>query len=150
MGKKKLNTIYGIATLDKGYYRIRTSNNGYEGKFLHRIIFEKYYNVKILPNVHIHHIDGDKTNNCILNLEAITKSKHHKLHSTNAEYSLEKRINIGKSSNKSGYFRVHKHKDNHCKQGFRYIYEWRVNNKRKTLSAVDIETLEKKVKEKGF
>lgn len=150
MSKKVLHTIYGKAIIEKGYYRIITNEKGHFGEYLHRVIFENFYNVKILPNVHIHHIDGNKLNNCIMNLEAITKSKHHKMHSTGEEFSLSRRLNIGNPENKSGYFRVYVHKCKHCKQGFRYVYEFSENNKRNSVSSITIEGLEKKVKDKGW
>lgn len=32
------------------------------------------------PSMHVHHIDGDKHNNDITNLQAMTEADHHRLH----------------------------------------------------------------------
>lgn len=59
-----------------GYYL-----NSTIGKRLHRYIYEK--EVSEIPkgkNFHIHHIDGNKANNLVSNLELTTNSKHTKHH----------------------------------------------------------------------
>ena len=72
-------------------YTLRS--NGYyactkgEREFLHRAVWE--HNVgKINKGWDIHHIDGDKTNNAIENLELYTKSKHaSKFNTGNNQYT---------------------------------------------------------------
>ncbi len=61
-----------------GYWEI-----WHNGKFVgeHRLIYEKHFG-KILPNVHIHHINGIKTDNRIENLVALTKAQHNTVHKT--------------------------------------------------------------------
>jgi len=54
-----------------GYYACTNGDRHY----LHRVIW-KSINGKIPPGYDIHHIDGDRTNNHIDNLELITKSEH--------------------------------------------------------------------------
>jgi predicted DNA-binding protein YlxM (UPF0122 family) len=79
--KKKLPFM----TFQGKKYTLR--NNGYYAKtdgdrnLMHRDVWE-YYNGKISPNMDIHHIDHDKTNNCITNLELYTKSEHAKKFAT--------------------------------------------------------------------
>jgi HNH endonuclease len=65
-----------------GYY------NKSQGERLHRYIWEKY-NGKIKDGYHVHHIDGNKDNNSIENLQLITKKKHLKIHANTPEH-LEK------------------------------------------------------------
>jgi HNH endonuclease len=48
--------------------------------FLHRHIWEDYYECKVPPKHDIHHIDGDTLNNAIDNLECIPKSRHMAMH----------------------------------------------------------------------
>ena len=48
--------------------------------FQHVIIAEKHLGRKITPNEVVHHIDGDKLNNCITNLEVMSRSEHARLH----------------------------------------------------------------------
>ncbi len=57
----------GGVTIDgNGYKKIRI-----DGKRVsqHRVIYEKHYNIKLLPHQNIHHINGDKLDNRIENLE---------------------------------------------------------------------------------
>lgn len=58
-------------SLRQGYY-IYTER-------LHRRIWKDHYG-EIPPNHHIHHKNGDSTDNRIENLECISKKDHHKLH----------------------------------------------------------------------
>ena len=56
----------------------------------------------------------------------------------------------GRSKNTSNYYRVHKKKKKKAKQGFTWIYIYSENNKQKTISSVNFETLKKKVQAKGL
>ena len=58
-----------------GYYLNSTLR-----KRMHRYVWE-YYNGDIPKGFQIHHIDHDKSNNDISNLEMISKTNHMKLHS---------------------------------------------------------------------
>ena len=76
-GKAKIYTENG----NDGYYVIISKKEGYGGKMLHRLIYENVYGE--IPDGHIiHHKNGDKTDNCILNLEAITVEEHNSIHHT--------------------------------------------------------------------
>lgn len=57
-----------------GYYLNSTLR-----KRLHRYVWE-YYNGEIPKGYQIHHIDGDKSNNDIGNLQLISRKKHAELH----------------------------------------------------------------------
>lgn len=61
-----------------GYYRLTNSRKVHVS--LHRYMYEKENNSTILENYDVHHIDGDKTNNTIHNLQLLLKSEHTKLH----------------------------------------------------------------------
>jgi len=52
---------------------------GYKTKRLHRYVWEKH-NGEIPKGMHVHHIDGDTTNNEISNLEIVTSMEHSKKH----------------------------------------------------------------------
>lgn len=104
---KKMDTEFGIARLDKGYWRINSEKEGNLGKLLHRLIYEKYYG-KIPKGYVIHHKDGNKVNNDISNLEMIEASKHNKFHmlgKKNPFYGkkLPKKTRIKMSKSHSGY-----------------------------------------------
>ena len=120
-----INTKYGRAYFDKGYYRINDKTSPYNMKTLHRLIFEEHHRCTLLPHAIIHHIDGDKTNQDISNLQLMSNSEHTILHNqihgfTTPERTLEHNISISKSQNKSGYFRVSIAKANNNYRCFRY------------------------------
>jgi len=58
-----------------GYY----ARTNMERSYLHRDVWE-VANGKIADGFDIHHIDGDKTNNDLSNLELLLKSEHTKKH----------------------------------------------------------------------
>ena len=155
-----MKTIYGNAEItNEGYYRITTEKEGKHGKLLHRLIFEDFYGP--IPNgCVIHHKDGVKTNNCIMNLQLLTKSEHHKLHSKcenhpmfGKHHSDETRRKISeakKCENTTGYYRVYKQKNPAYKQGFTWAYQYYEDGKHRTTSSTDIKKLEEKVRQKGL
>jgi len=148
-----LNTKWGKANIDRGYYRISTNEKGNEGKQLHRLIAEEYFGDWINdPNdkFDIHHIDGNKLNNCILNLEPLKPNDHGILHNIGNTHSLETMKKMSKANNATGYFRVTKHYTPMCKQGFDWVYQYYVDGKQRQISSVDIEKLKQKVLDKGL
>ena len=68
------------------------------------------------------------------------------------KHSDETKKKISKSkSNTSGYFRVNKHKTSQCKQGFFWRYRYYDEyGKRREIVSVDIQKLEKKVKDRNL
>jgi hypothetical protein len=49
----------------------------------HRYLMEQELNRKLETKEHVHHVDGNKLNNDINNLEVLMESDHHKLHAKN-------------------------------------------------------------------
>lgn len=185
---KTLNTKYGIANINKrGYYHITSTKEGNYWKLLHRLIAADYFGEWINDPEEpfdIHHIDGNKLNNCVLNLEPLPHDEHMRLHNKDKTLSEETKLKLSEShkgknlseehkrkigegnkgknlseetkikmseaQNTSGYFRVTKHKDKNCKQGFYWVYSYYEGDKRKRITSVDIEKLEQKVKAKGL
>ena len=49
---------------------------------VHRKVMEEFLGRKLKRSEHIHHIDGNKLNNDIHNLELLGESEHHKKHPT--------------------------------------------------------------------
>ena len=78
-----------------GYWRhsIYKSNN----ILLHRYIWEKH-NGSIPEGYVIHHIDGDKSNNNIENLQKLKYSKHLSIHNSGKTISIEHRLKISKAN----------------------------------------------------
>ena len=58
----------------------------------------------------------------------------------------ESKIKISKSTNTSGYYRVTKLRDQRCKQGYTWVYQY----DGKTIKNVNIKTLEDTVKKRGL
>lgn len=96
-----LNTKFGKAKCYEDYYIIIAGKC--EGKKLHRLIYEDFHKVTLLPTTIIHHKDGNPKNNCISNLEMISWGEHTKLHHTGRHHTPEtiKKISETKTGNTS-------------------------------------------------
>lgn len=68
----------------------------HKGRRLHRTVWE-YYNGIIPKGYHVHHKDGNKTNNDIANLELLTKSEHIGYHMKTEEAVQKSRERIKKA-----------------------------------------------------
>lgn len=76
-----LHTKWGVAKRNnQNYYQISTRKEGNNKKYLHRLIYEDFWGVKLPTEIHIHHKNGDKSDNCILNLEALSPAEHNSKH----------------------------------------------------------------------
>ena len=141
-----IETKYGTARLNShGYFWVMTDDG--TRKPLHRIIFEDFYRIKLPKNIHIHHVDGNKTNNEIWNLIPLTNKEHAGLHHKNKIVSDETRkkiseaqtgeknnnyghlseqhsLAISKSRTTTGFFRLTKETRKALKQGFTWRYKY--------------------------
>ena len=70
---------------NRGYYAATTGDR----QLMHRYVWEKH-NGEIPPNHDIHHIDHDRGNNDISNLELYTKSDHARLFSTGSSQFVKR------------------------------------------------------------
>lgn len=91
------------------YLRVALSKNGVKNKFfIHRLVADAYLEKKDGRD-YINHIDGDKTNNKIDNLEWCTLSENTKhSYDNNLHKGL---IGIKQKRNSSGYVGVTRHKN---------------------------------------
>jgi HNH endonuclease len=96
-----------------------SDNNGYVRE--HRLVYEEYYKCCLLPWATIHHINQNKQDNSIDNLQGIIRSEHVRLHIDEYRISNKslQRICIKCGSNVT---RLRKHGKNQ-----RFCYEWYKN-----------------------
>lgn len=175
MCTETLRTKYGNARLNKkGYYTITSRKEGNNQKKLHRLIYEDYHKVTLLSWADIHHIDGDKKNNDISNLELLSHGEHSRQHMIGdrnpmkseksrlklsnfrkgkqlSQESMYKKVRTFSSRhNPLGVFRVSKIRCPECKYNFRFRYTYKKNKNVITISSVDLLKLKEKVIANGF
>ena len=130
-----LNTKFGRANIWGNTYIITSKKEGNNRKQLDRLIYEDYYQVTLLKNTHINHKDGNRLNNSISNLEALTKT----------EYGM---INSSKRRTTTGIYRVSKY---FAKEKKRWKYTCKKRNGKQTsISSMSILELKKKVENKNL
>lgn len=61
-----------------GYLRVT------DGRYVHRMVMEQKLGRQLSSDEHVHHIDGDVSNNSPSNLELVTNSEHRRIHSASA------------------------------------------------------------------
>ena len=80
----EIKTKWGTAKLDKGgYYVITTRKEGSHHKRLHHLIWSEHYGKPVPKGYIIHHLNMNKTDNRIQNLQCVSTSSHSHFHSTN-------------------------------------------------------------------
>lgn len=88
---KAIPTEFGNASFYGGYYSINSSK-----QLLHRAIWEKFHG-PIPEGYNVHHIDGNKLNNDISNLELIHHNKHAQLHGQNMSDETKSKMSKSKT-----------------------------------------------------
>ena len=80
MSKSRLKLDLGSGSMKKqsGYIEITKGVN--TGMLQHRVLMERHIGRKILSNEVVHHIDGNRSNNTMSNLELMTRSDHARHH----------------------------------------------------------------------
>ena len=157
--EQKKQTKFGTATLcGDGYYHITSRKEGNCGKKLSRLIYEDYHGIELSSDIHIHHIDGDKSNDVIENLEALTNSEHHSHHmigeknpNYKKKFELNEKLELSNTTGSSGIYRVTKTKAQGYKLGFKWLYQYiDENGKHVQISSIDIHKLKQKVLDRGL
>lgn len=139
---RSIKTIFGNAKIDnEGYFKITSKREGNYNKRLHRLIIEKFYQIKILDGWVVHHNNQNKLDNRITNLYLMRTEKHNKLHNISDKTAIK----LSKVQNSTGYYRVKKHKDKSCKQGFIWRYCYYQGGSRRCIESVNLNSLKEKV-----
>lgn len=92
-----MKTKFGTTRFDGRYVRISSRKEGNEGKMLHRLVFEDFYQIKLPDDIVIHHNDGNPLNNEIWNLIPLTPSEHNTLHHKGIKHTEETKCKISNS-----------------------------------------------------
>lgn len=155
---KTLHTKFGNCSLNNvGHYRVTSRNEGNHGKLLHRLIWEDFYGCEVPKGFVIHHKNGDKLDNCILNLQLMRDKEHRSFHNTgkdnsnennpmwNKNHKLTTKLKISSRHTKTGIYRVNLRMSPRSKKGYRWYYEFRDENTKQTISATDLMSLKKRV-----
>ena len=70
----------------KGYSTVRIAKRNIR---VHRLVYE-YFGTDFNKDYHIHHIDGNKQNNCIDNLECVSPSEHTTHHNKTDDFRYKR------------------------------------------------------------
>ena len=84
-GRKQNKAGYWLIYIP-GHHLANKSGYVYE----HRLVWEEHNGRLLLSDEHVHHIDGDPSNNAPENLVAMTKREHHKNHFSTPEARIKK------------------------------------------------------------
>lgn len=91
-GDKHWNWKGGKYKTEKGYIMVYAPEHPYPsyGKYVfeHRLVMEKHLGRYLTKDEDVHHIDGDRTNNDISNLELFDHGKHTTFTNTKKPYDL--------------------------------------------------------------
>ena len=76
-----MKSKFGKLSLNnQGYYIVTSSKEGNSLKRFHRLVWENFYGCKVPDGFVIHHKNGNKTDNCIMNLQLMRNNEHRKHH----------------------------------------------------------------------
>lgn len=83
-------------TDQKGYRqgRVRLADGSQRRVKAHRLVMERHLGRRLSPGEHVHHIDGNKQNNVIENLQLISPSDHSKLTNGERHYKRGYKLNL--------------------------------------------------------
>lgn len=98
----KIQTKYGTATLDKNGYLHLTKKTPFKSRLVHVRVWEEHYNKPVPDKCVIHHMNGNKTDNRIQNLQCCTRSNHIKFHAKGKTFNHTEEFKKKRSERYSG------------------------------------------------
>lgn len=117
--KTKWGNIWKSTT--HGYW-IVVSRNEFHQKFFHRLVYEDFYG-EIPDGYQVHHIDKNKDNNLISNLQLLSDSDHSKIHyKDNTSFNKYAGLKGSDSVKWKDYPRIIKYGKNKGKQRYAIQY----------------------------
>jgi hypothetical protein len=82
----------GTGTIDRdGYLLLVVNKKQYK---MHRKIYEDFWKIKLSSLIEIHHIDGNRKNNKIGNLMAMTRTDHRIIHGMITKEKAQEILNM--------------------------------------------------------
>jgi len=140
--KISFNQKISLATNNTGFFRVDTvKNNDYKQGFYYRY---GYYD------------GGTRKYLCGVNLKLLEKKVKDKglpwmiIDEEKAEKSIMKNTSTGHHPNKTGFYRLYKSIHKKTRQGFIWVYRYRVNGKNKSIKRVDLNDLRDEVLKRGL
>jgi len=70
----------GIGTTSKGYLRYTATTRPHYDRLVHVVVMEEHLGRRLLPGEVVHHIDQNKQNNELSNLQLMSSAAHTALH----------------------------------------------------------------------
>lgn len=74
------STKYGNAVINKGGYLYLSKSQKGKSRLIHIRVWEEFYDKKLPDGYVIHHLNGDKLDNRIQNLQCCSRPNHSKFH----------------------------------------------------------------------
>lgn len=125
-----MKSEYGNVGINKaGYHIITSAKEGNLKKRVHRLIWEDWYGKPVPKGYVIHHINGDKTDNRIQNLQCVESGVHTRFHHKGKKckpFTEEHKKKLGKSKKGKPLSEEHKQKIAESNKGIHLLKYARV------------------------